>query len=458
MGEPADSALPPQEEAKLGAQVVAELYADEDIVEDSQANEYLTEIGWRLAAAGSEKPPDFHFYVIADPRINAFALPGGHIGVNAGLITQTHSESELASVMAHEEAHVTQRHIARTANQSNIADIATWAAVLAAIVAGSSNPNVIIGALSAGQALSYQRQVSYTREHEMEADRVGIHTLAEAGFDPMAMPRFFGALEQQERLYGSQVPELLLTHPVSTTRIAEATMRAQEYPPRKVGSSLEYDLIRARVDVLEANFAADVITGFTSEIQAGHDTPGSRYGLAYTYSETAESQKALDTIEPLVQKYPKQPNIMMLKAKVLVDLNRNREGLDLYNRCVAANPRFAPAILAYADALIQLGQPEQGREVLLAHDQNFGTQVETYRLLAQAARAMNDVGEAQFEQASYLSARGDFRGAIEQIDAGLRYTGLTAQSRDKLRASRKLIIGRLSQQQIRELNRRSPSG
>ena len=152
----------------------------------------------------------------------------------------------------------------------------------------------------------------------------------------MAMPHFFAQLEQMERLYGSQVPELLLTHPVSTTRIAEATLRAQEYPARTVRSSIDYDIIRARVAVLEANFASDTVGQFTNEIQSGHDTPGNRYGLAYTYSETGESQKALDTIEPLYQKYPRQPNIAMLKAKALVELNRTREGLDFAT--TAASP------------------------------------------------------------------------------------------------------------------------
>ena len=246
LGNPADLALSPTQEEEISRQVAAELYYFNYVVEDVEVSEYLNALGWRLAAHGAEKPPKFQFFMIADPRINAFALPGGYIGMNAGLVLTAGNESEVAGVMAHEQAHVTQRHAARGQDQGEVETIATWLAVLAAIIAGSANPNVVIGALSIGQGINYNRQVSYTRANEFEADRIGIRTLAAAGYDPNGMGSFFAKLEQQTRLYGNRLPEILLTHPVNTTRIAEANARAAQYQKREVKNSPDFELMRAR--------------------------------------------------------------------------------------------------------------------------------------------------------------------------------------------------------------------
>lgn len=250
LGNPADLALSPSQEEEISRQVAAELYYFNYVVEDVEVSEYLNALGWRLAAFGPDKPPKFQFFMIADPRINAFALPGGYIGMNAGLLLAASDESEVAGVMAHEQAHVTQRHAARGQDQGEVETIATWLGVLAAIIAGSANPSVVIGALSIGQGINYNRQVSYTRSNEYEADRIGIRTLAAAGYDPAGMASFFAKLEQQTRLYGNRLPEILLTHPVNTSRIAEANARAAQYQKRTFTNSADFELMRARVRVL----------------------------------------------------------------------------------------------------------------------------------------------------------------------------------------------------------------
>ncbi|MCR9092251.1 MAG: M48 family metalloprotease, partial [Proteobacteria bacterium] len=219
LGEPADAVMSPREEYQIGARVTAQIHAAGYALEDPQLTDYISRLGWHIASHGSRVPDHLQFFMVRDPRINAFALPGGFMGFNAGLMMAAESESELAAVVAHELAHVTQRHIARTIQGTRAADIATWAAVLAAIIAGSASPDVVLGALSLGQAASLQRQVSFTRTHELEADRIGIGTMIAAGYDPQGMVSFFRRLEQQSRLYGSQIPDILRTHPVNTTRI-----------------------------------------------------------------------------------------------------------------------------------------------------------------------------------------------------------------------------------------------
>lgn len=454
LGLPADTVLSPQEEAKLGADVVAQMYAAGYIVDDPQLNDYLAQIGWRLAAVGSEHPPQFHFYLIADNDINAFALPGGYIGVNSGLLVATHNESELAAVMAHEEAHVTQRHIARAANDNRVADLATWLAMLGAIIAGSANPNVVIGALSAGQAINYQRQINYTRGDEMEADRIGIRTLAAAGYDPRAMAEFFERLEQQSRLYGNQIPDILLTHPVDSVRVAEAQERAAQYPQRNVPSSFEYYLMRARARVLQTDLPSDAVAYYATQLSAGTDAPAERYGYAFALLQAGRAHAALHALQPLVKAHPDQPNVVLLQASVLLQLNQDQPAVTALTKLLSDYPRYEPAILADAEALLQSGQPEAARQVLLSHDPALATNPQTYRLLGMIARRMGDIAEAQYQMANYYAARGDLRRALDQLDAGLSLSNIRDQQRAKLAARRRELIANLSRDELRDLERR----
>lgn len=437
IGDPADSALSPAEEARLGASVVAQLYAYEYLLEDPQLTEYLTAMGWRLAAASGTNPEHLELFVVKDPRINAFALPGGYMGFNAGLLTASSSESELAGVMAHELAHVTQRHIARGAAQSGgLSTIATWAAVLAAIIAGSADPDVILAAVAAGQSISYQRQVNFTRAHELEADRIGIQTLAEAGFDPDGMAGFFQTLEQQSRLYGSGIPEFLRTHPVNTTRVAEAQARAASMPKREVANSLEYGLMRARTQVYASRQPSDAVDGFSALIEASEDTPAHRYGLAFALHQLGQNERAMEALQPVLDRYPRQANLGLLQASIQAGQGQTDPALATYLRTLNLHPRWTPAVLEYAEALIHAGQPELAREVLLSHEQAFGTRLDTYRLLSHAARDVGNNAEASYQMATYLFLRGDPGGALSQLDAGLRIASLTPQDRARLAARR----------------------
>ncbi len=453
IGNPADVALSPNEENRLGKEIAGELYFYNYVVEDPEIEEYLATVGWRLAANGSESPPPFHFLLIADPRINAFALPGAYIGVNAGLLLATANESELASVMAHEEAHITQRHAARGANDGQVETIATWLAVIAAIIAGSANPNVVIGALALGQGINYNRQVSYTRGNEFEADRIGIRTLAASGYDPNGMAGFFAKLEQQTRLYGNRLPEILLTHPVNTTRIAEAQERAAQYPKREVKDSLDFLFMRARIRVLLADSPNDVVGFFTGEINAGNDTPENRYGLAMALSQLGENAKAQAALAPLIEANPRQANLNLLLAQILIGANKTAEGLAAYAKTLAIVPRYPPAIFGYADALINSGKPDEARKILLSHEQALGTRIDTYRLLAAAARAGGKTAEAQYQQGIYFFERGDIRGALQQINAGLRIASITPGDRARLSAKRQELLESIPREDLRKLQR-----
>jgi len=436
LGEPADNTLSPMQERMLGARITAELYRGNYTIEDPELIDYINAIGYKLAGASNTAPPPLTIFVVQDPRINAFALPGGYMGINAGTLLASTSESELAGVMGHELAHITQRHIARSIEDTEVGTIATWLAVLAAIIAGSANPDVVMGALAVGQSINYQRQVSYTRAHEQEADRIGIQTMAAAGFDPNGMASFFGKLQKQSRLYGNGIPEILLTHPLSTNRMAEAAARAAEMPRVRRDDPIEFFLMRARSRVLSADMMSQVLDYYAKEIKSGRDTVENRYGLALAQLKQSQVVAAMQTLAPVVERYPKQANIQLLGAQLLAQNGRIDRALEVYERVLELYPRYAPAMLAYAEALMNAGKPDAARQYLLSHEQAQGTQIATYQLLAQAARESGNLAESAYQMGTYLHLRGDPGSALAQLDAALRLPELSAQDRARLVAKR----------------------
>ena len=435
-GEPADAFLSPAEEYRIGSDVVSQMYAYNYLLEDPQLQHYLSLLGWRLAAKINNKPEQLNFFMVRDDRINAFALPGGFIGFNAGLLMASDNENEVAGVMAHELQHVVQRHIARTLQGTQAANIATWLAVLGAIIAGSANPDVVLAALSLGQGLSYQNQVNYTRSHEIEADRLGIRTMADAGFDPDGMASFFQRLEQQSRLYGAGLPEILRTHPVNTTRIAEARTRAADYPDRQVPDSIDYRLMRARARVLVADRPSEPVNHFARQLDSGNKSAEVYYGYALALKELGQYDRAMEALAKAREEHVRQANLELLQAELLLAARQGAAAEEQFEKTLEHFPKFGPAILTYADALLTLNQPEKARQLLLSADMTLGPHMQTHRLLAHAAQAQGDKAEVAYQMASFLLARGDAPGALRQLNAGLRIAGLGEQDRARLEARR----------------------
>src|SRR5690606_35933106 len=254
-GSPADIALSKDAEAQLGRSVMRELYRENAVVEDPELSEYLASLGARIASHANDGTFDFRFFLVEENSINAFALPGGFIGVNTGLILETENESELAGVLAHEVSHVTQRHIARSIYHNQRASMTSLAAMIAAVLLGvgdNMSGNAVQGAVAASQAMAAQMQINFTRANEHEADRIGIGVLSAAGFDPNGMSSFFEKISRRYANLGDLIPPLLQTHPVSTQRTAEARSRARQLPAVEHQSSFSYELAKARLQALYA--------------------------------------------------------------------------------------------------------------------------------------------------------------------------------------------------------------
>ncbi|MDP3687512.1 MAG: M48 family metalloprotease, partial [Sulfurimicrobium sp.] len=248
LGESSQAVFSLQQEQRIGESIMADIRASRELMRDAEVTDYLNALGARLIANSQDSARSFEFFALRDSTLNAFALPGGFIGVHSGLILSAQSESELASVLAHEISHVTQRHLARVIAGTQKNTLTTLAALAVAILAARSNPQVANAALVTAQATGVQSRLDYTREHEREADRIGLQVLNASGFDPRAMVDFFGRMQKYGRLYENNAPVYLRTHPLTTERIADVENRVDALPYRQVPDSLDFQLVRAKLE------------------------------------------------------------------------------------------------------------------------------------------------------------------------------------------------------------------
>lgn len=426
IGQPSSTALSPAEEEALGGEIVSQLRSFHYFLEDPELTDYLGRVGRRLASHSGQQPSDFHFYIVRDRQVNAFALPGGHIGVNAGLILASESESELAGVVAHEIAHVTQRHIARQMEASTRFNLATAAALLVAVLAGaSSDPDVAQAALSVGLASSAQQRINFTRSHEMEADRVGIKTLAEAGYNPRGMASFFQKMGERARLYGSGLPEILRTHPVSNTRVSEAMNRIAKYPTPETHpeQEREYRIMRARLRVMTESQSAAAVDYFKATNNSdpeNTDDEVRRYGLALAQYRSGRLEPAVELLTTLAEDNPEVVSYSLALADALFAQGNSKTALGIYKNTLRRFPHNTPLTLGYADALIQSDQPAPARSLLLGSELISQREAEAHRLLSVAARDLDRPAEAHYQMAEYHRLQREYRQALNQLDAGLR--------------------------------------
>ena len=306
IGTTASGTLSIAQELQYGDAYMRMLRSSQPIVNDPVLNEYISTLGHKLVANADDVKTPFTFFMIRDRNINAFAFFGGYVALHSGLFLHAQSESELASVVAHEIAHVTQRHLARSMEEQAKRTPATIAALAGSLLLAIAAPQAGIAAITATTAGSMQGTINYTRSNEKEADRFGISTLAKAGFEPQAMPRFFGRLADDFR-YASKPPPMLLTHPLPEDRITDSRARAQRYPDPRISSSLEYHLARARVIAryagIDAKSSLDWFDRTEKKAQADLQ-PAFQYGRALVYLDNKELDKAAAILQPMAKKDP----------------------------------------------------------------------------------------------------------------------------------------------------------
>lgn len=429
MGDSAGAIISPAQEKEFGEAFFRNLHQQTEINQDAEIQQYIQNIGRQLAAHSDTPSNPFHFFVVMDPNINAFAGPGGYIGVNSGLILLTEAESELASVMAHEIAHVTQRHLYRSIEKASKLSIPTVAATLAAILIGTQSPNMGQAALMAIQAGNIQFQIDFTRDHEKEADRVGMQTLAGANYDPRAMPTFFERLQQSTRYYGKGVPEFLRTHPVSENRVADTRGRAEIYPYRQYPDSLAYQLIKAKLAVLTSADKRNPLQHFTTlEMQGTPEQRAvARYGIGLVQLENQQYPAASTIFQQLAEQYPTQPQYLSALARTAMEAHDYDKAHKLFENATVRFPNNDAIKIEYTRSLLKSNQPERAKRVLQSLSDNQKDQPFYYELLAQIFADLKQPGESHRYMAEYYYVGGETDAAIMQIRLAKQESNLSFQ-------------------------------
>ena len=415
-GDASEQVISPFEERVLGEAFMREVRSRLTVVDDPLAEQYIQSLGYRLVASSGRPDYRFTFFVIEDESLNAFAAPGGFVGINAGMILGTRSESQLAAILAHEIAHVTQRHIARGIEHASRSNIPVLAGILAAIVIGSQNTQAGQAAAAAVIGSTAQRQINFTRHNEMEADRVGIQMLADAGFDPREMTGVFETLQAAAR-YSQTPPEFLSTHPLTSDRIAEARERAERLPYLQHESSESFFLVRAMLRVRIARDPQRALDWFMNELDRGtsRNVVANSYGQALAMIRLGREDDALAMLERLVDLRP--DNMTFLAELAASERRRGNlaralalyaDGLDLY-------PGNRHLSVGYAAALTEAGRMDETLALIDDYERRNAMDPEMFRLRADAYGKLGRVLESRADLAEHFYLNGHLGRAIHQL-------------------------------------------
>ena len=460
MGSPADAILSQNDEAQIGRAIMRDIRASGQLVEDPLVNEYINEIGSRVAAQTNDDGVNFTFFVIEDPRINAFALPGGYIGIHTGLLEATRSEDELAGVLAHEVAHVTQRHLARAIHASSRQSILSTAIMLGAIIAGvaGGNSDVMQAGMAVAQGTAAQQQINFTRANEHEADRIGIAALSDAGFDPYGMASFFDVMSRQDtRAPDERTPTFLRTHPVTASRVADARDRARTYPHIRTDDSISYAITKVRLIVDRFDTPPEAVAYFERRPYQ-HQNETERYGRLLAYMREESYFKALDIIENLMERNPKVIAYHIALGNLQAALQRNDEALKTFEEAVELFPRNVPVVIAYSERLLELGQSEKAHDLLLDLLNNVPPTPDQIRLIARAASDAGESAESLYYLSEYRLMIGDLIGGITYLQQALRVPELQEIQRIRFIARIDFIREFMSEEQLRRLQQNKTAG
>jgi predicted Zn-dependent protease len=441
IGSPASSTLSLDDEYRIGLQVVRQLRDEGQIIEDPEATEYLQALGSRLVAqATGDSAQRFQFFFVREDTINAFALPGGFIGVNYGLVLATRNEAQLAGVLAHEIAHVTQRHIARRVRSQGRQSIATMAAILAAILVGAAtgSSDAAMGGVAMAQGAAMQQQINFTRANENEADRVGMSFLASAGFDPYGMPDFFETMGRRSSITAGNrnaLPEILQSHPVTTNRIAESRARASQFKELKpTAESVSYALTRERLRVLGSPAEDNVRRYYADRRDNQAFSAGELYGEALASYQAGDARASLDSLRALARDYPQVPMLQATLGAALMAAGDSNEAFETFRRALVLSPRNIPLTLRYAEALLKVNQAKTAHAVLLDLFNNVAPTPEQIRFTALAASSAGDTADAAYYMSEYHISTGNLPLSVSQLEMALAVPGITGVQRSRFQA------------------------
>ncbi len=432
LGDSSTTALSPTDEKKLGRDFMRQVRKHLPLIEDTDLNVYLQGLGRRLAIAADMDPNGLEFFLIDDPTLNAFAAPGGFIGVHTGLIMAARDESELAAVLSHELAHISQRHLARLIARSKELSFPAMAAVLAGVLIGGQAG---VAALTATNAAVSADSLSYSRNFEREADAIGIRTLSNAGFDPAGMTRFFAQMQRWARVQEIDVPEFLRTHPLTLNRIAEAETRVAGLAPSSMATKdSNFHFIRSSIRARYSRRASQTIDDFKAEIDqfdgGSADTSTTanvvalQYGLAQAQSRISEFAKAKELLTGLLDgaEGDDELAIRLAIARAELDAGDTDSALAKLKQLHQRDVNNLIVVEQYAQALIVARQPALAVEIIEPVVRTRPDSLNLNRLLARAASESRQPLIAHTALADYHYYRDELSLALDQLYAAREFS------------------------------------
>jgi predicted Zn-dependent protease len=430
LGDISQAALTPFQERQIGQQSMMQIRAGKQYLDDAEINDYLNQLGGKLVENSPEPSLDFEFFAVNDYSVNAFALPGGFIGVNAGLILVTQTESELASVLAHEISHVTQHHLARMIEAERGNGLISMAAIAVAILAARTNPQASEATIASVQAGNIQQQLNFTRSYEEEADRIGLQLLQKSGFNTHAMPEFLQRLQKATRLLDGNAPNYMRTHPITSDRIAEIENRVHDQPYRLIPDSLDFQLVRTKL-IAAQKTAADAIAYFSDALgEQNFGNPiAQRYGLVRALLRNNEIERANREFSLLRKQadanpvYRNDPMIATLEGQVLCAGKNYSAALAFYRNAVQNFPQHRTLIYDYTDLLLQKNQTETAIKLLTDQLARHPRDTTLYDLQARAYAMQGNALEQHKAQAYSYAWQGNLYAAIEQLEMAKKAGG-----------------------------------
>ena len=452
----------PDEEQKMGLEVMQWLRARGAVMDDVQLNEYLNSVGQSIVTYADQNGAPFTFFMVRDSGVNAFALPQNFIGVNAGLLLFTQREDELAGVMAHEIAHVSQRHIVRAIADMKRLTLPMAAAMIAGAALAAASKQAGQAAMIGTMAASAQHQISFTRANEQEADRFGMQFLAKAGFDPKGMSDFFTKLERLSRGEArNQIPEMLLTHPRPENRAADTQDRIESPPLRRAAPLRDrkaYDLAKARTRVLMTDDNNALIRNLETTLAKGGyaSETAERYAYALALRQAGRYDDAQQQISRLLKSDSDRLAFRIEAAELALARGDRLQASRLFEEARQLYPDDFTLAMSYGRALATQGDPKLAMRLLQPHLRRRPNDPLLYATYAQAAQRSGDMAATYSTMAEYHYLNGELLPAIEQLELGIRNPGLSPNQEAQLRARLKQFKAEAIAQNLPVSKRDSP--
>jgi predicted Zn-dependent protease len=410
------------------------------VVEDPLLQVYVEELVYRLAESSELQDHRLTIVVVNNRAINAFAVPGGVVGVHNGLIEKAETEAQLASVLTHELAHLSQRHFSRGVEAQQASKIPSMIGLLGGMVAiAAGAPDAGIGSIMGTQAAAQNTKLRFSRGHEQEADRFGIQNLERAGFDPSGAADMFNVMQAQGRRYGSRPPEFLMSHPLTETRIADARNRARQYPRRMYSDSSEFQLMRVRVELSFMKDDEKATAHFRAELaKKGRNAEAQQYALVLALTRQRHYAEAMKYLQPLRAFSPDNLAYMLAEADIYVESGEFDDALRLLGRSWTLMPGNHPITMKMVKAHLRAGRFTAAEEILAPHARRRASDPYVWYVLAETQGLSGNTYGLHQSRAQYFFLKGQMMQARAQLGHALQLAPDNV-ARERIRAEQRQV-------------------